>query len=74
MSSRQIFWESIKNARHLGGSFKRLFIHDPNYVPEEDLDSAPYEDRVKTWWWVTGVLITIIVSCALLGTQFHLGV
>jgi len=51
-----------------------MFVRDPDYVPEADIDPAPYEDRVKTWWWVSGTFIAIVVSCALMGTQFHMGV
>jgi len=74
MSSRDSFWNALKSTRGLGPAFKRIFVKDPNYVSEGDIDPAPPEDRVKTWWWVVGTLISIIVSCALMGTQFHVGV
>lgn len=74
MSSRHSFWNSIKSSRELGPAFKRIFVKDSNYVPEDDIDPAPLQDRVKTWWWVTGTFISIVVSCALMGTQFDVGV
>ena len=70
MSSRSVLWSGIKSTWSIGPAFKRIFVHDPDYVPEEDIDPAPIEDRVKTWWWVVGVFITLVLSCALMGTQF----
>ncbi|KAG8821599.1 hypothetical protein FRC17_009780 [Serendipita sp. 399] len=74
MSIRHVVWANIKNSGNLWPAFKRLFIKDPNYIPEEDIDPAPLEDRVKTWWWVSGAILSIIVSCALMSTQFSMGV
>jgi uncharacterized oligopeptide transporter (OPT) family protein len=48
---------------------------DPNAVRDEnDPDPSALEDRIKTWWWVTGMIVSIIVSCALMATQFKVGV
>lgn len=74
MSTRHVFWQTIRHTGGLVGSIKRVFITDPNYVPEEDDDPAPLEDRVKNWWWVLGVFLSTIVSCALMATQFNIGV
>ncbi|KAG8809378.1 hypothetical protein FRC18_004576, partial [Serendipita sp. 400] len=74
MSLRHSLWASIKNVGNPWPAFKRIFVKDPNYVPEEDLDPSPPEDRVKTWWWISGVVISVIVSCALMSTQFSMGV
>jgi hypothetical protein len=49
MSSRSVLWSGIKSTQSIGPAFKRIFVHDPDYVPEEDIDPAPLEDRVKTW-------------------------
>lgn len=35
---------------------------------------AQPEDRVPTWAWMTGVICSLIISCALLATQFSLNV
>ena len=53
--------------------------NDPNYLreaseSESDVDPAPLEDRVPTWAWVSGLLISVIVTCALASTQFHMNV
>jgi uncharacterized oligopeptide transporter (OPT) family protein len=76
MSSRHAFWTALKSTRGAGGAFKRMFVkRDPNAVRDEnDPDPSPLEDRIKTWWWVSGVIISIIVSCALMSTQFSVGV
>ncbi|KAG8838146.1 hypothetical protein FRB91_007777 [Serendipita sp. 411] len=74
MSLRHSLRASIKNVGNPWPAFKRIFVKDPNYVPEEDLDPSPLEDRVKTWWWISGVVISVIVSCALMSTQFSMGV
>ena len=73
MSTRSSLWAGIKSTRGLGDSVKRIFVKDPDYVPHDD-DPAPLQDRVKTWWWVTGTILSLIVSCALMGTQFNVGV
>lgn len=74
MSSRHTFAQSFMNLRHLGPAFKRIFVKDPHHVPEDDIDPVPYEDRVKTWWWVSGTFVAIVMACALMSTQFHMGV
>ncbi|CCA76487.1 related to permeases-unknown function [Serendipita indica DSM 11827] len=76
MSSRHAFWTALKSTRGAGGAFKRIFAkRDPNAVRDEnDPDPSPLEDRIKTWWWVSGVIVSIIISCALMATQFSVGV
>jgi OPT family oligopeptide transporter len=76
MSSRHAFWALIKSSRGAGSGFKRMFTkRDPNAVRDEnDPDPSALEDRIKTWWWVTGMIVSIIVSCALMATQFKVGV
>ena len=74
LSSRHIFVDLFHASKDIGPAIKRLFIRDPQYVPEEDNDPAPYEDRVKDWWWQVGVIVSVIISCALLATQFNVGV
>jgi hypothetical protein len=74
MSSRHLFGDLFRASKDIGPAIKRIFVKDPNYIPEEDNDPAPYEDRVKDWWWQVGVIISIILSCALLATQFQVGV
>lgn len=40
----------------------------------EDEDQTPMEDRVPTLWWVGGLVISTIVSAAILSTLFHFNV
>ena len=74
MSSRHMLVNLFSASHDIGPAIKRIFIKDPQYLPEEDNDPAPYEDRVKGWWWQVGVLASVIISCALLATQFDVGV
>ena len=74
MSSRHMLVNLFNARKDIGPAIKRVFIKDPQYVPEEDNDPAPYEDRVKSMWWQVGVLTSVILSCALLATQFDVGV
>lgn len=39
-----------------------------------DDDVTPVEHRVPFAWWTSGLLASIIMTCALLGTQFHMNV
>jgi len=53
-------------------SVKALFRpRDADYV---DDDLTPVEHRVPFAWWTTGLLASIIMTCALLATQFHMNV
>ncbi|KAL5640760.1 hypothetical protein ACGC1H_001300 [Rhizoctonia solani] len=48
---------------------------DPNTIHhEEDNDPTRPEDRVPTWAWAGGLVFSLIMSCALLATQFSLNV
>ncbi|KAF5368921.1 hypothetical protein D9758_002936 [Tetrapyrgos nigripes] len=41
---------------------------------EDDEDQTPVEDRVPTSWWTIGLLLSTIMCCAILATQFHMNV
>ena len=71
MSSRYMFVQASKD---IGSAMRRIFVKDPRYIPEVDNDPVPYEDRVKRIWWQVGVIVSVIISCALLATQFDVGV
>ncbi|KAF8893198.1 oligopeptide transporter [Gymnopilus junonius] len=45
-----------------------------NDIDPEDEDQTPAEDRVPLAWWTIGLFISIVMSCAILATQFHLNV
>ncbi|KXN85831.1 putative metal-nicotianamine transporter YSL7 [Leucoagaricus sp. SymC.cos] len=46
----------------------------PRDADEEDEDQTPMEDRVPTSWWTVGVLLSTIMSCAILATKFNMNV
>lgn len=52
--------------------------NDPNFIREtsegEIVDPCAPEDLVPTWAWVGGLLVSIILTCALASTQFHMNV
>ena len=74
MSSRYLFVDIFHASKDIGPAIKRIFIKDPHYIAEEDIDTTPLEDRVKDWWWQVGVIFSIVISCTLLATQFDVGV
>lgn len=74
MSSRHMLVELFRASKDIGPAIKRIFIKGPQYTPEGDNDPAPYEDRVKNSWWQAGVIFSVIISCALMATQFDVGV
>ena len=74
MSSRSLFVDLFHARRDIGLAIKRIFVKDPQYTAKENDDPVPYEDRVKDWWWQIGVIVSFIISCALLATQFDVGV
>ena len=74
MSSRHLFVDFFHARKDIGPAIKRIFVKDPQYIDEENDDPAPYEDRVKDWWWQGGVIVSLLISCALLATQFDVGV
>ncbi|KAG9102259.1 hypothetical protein FRC06_002178 [Ceratobasidium sp. 370] len=48
---------------------------DPNTIHvEEDNDPTRPEDRVPAWAWISGLIASLVLSCALLATQFSLNV
>jgi uncharacterized oligopeptide transporter (OPT) family protein len=69
------------NISSIGSSFRNSRTrNDPNYFREASetesdiVDPAPLEDRVPTWAWVSGLLMSVIVTCALASTQFHMNI
>ncbi|KAF8306035.1 oligopeptide transporter [Clavulina sp. PMI_390] len=52
--------------------------NDPNFIREADdgeiFDPAPPEDQVPFWAWTGGLLISVIITCAIASTQFHMNV
>ncbi|KAK7462797.1 hypothetical protein VKT23_007378 [Stygiomarasmius scandens] len=53
-------------------SLKNLFHRtEPG---EDDEDQTPLADRVPTSWWTGGLLLSTIMCCAILATQFHMNV
>ncbi|PPQ84126.1 hypothetical protein CVT25_003339 [Psilocybe cyanescens] len=37
-------------------------------------DKTPMADRIPTSWWTIGLLLSTVMSCAILATQFHMNV
>lgn len=78
LSSRDSFRKIAVSAKGGLGSSWRNFKNrnDPNFIREieEDNDPAPLEHRVPLWAWTSGLLLSIIMSCALCATQFHMNV
>jgi uncharacterized oligopeptide transporter (OPT) family protein len=56
------------NPKNLKNLFKRS---DPTEV---DIDPTPIAHRVPATWWIPGLIASIILSCALLATQFTMNV
>ena len=50
------------------------FREDPDYNPDDDEDLSPRADRVPTLWWVTGLILSIIMCCAILAKMFAMNV
>jgi OPT family oligopeptide transporter len=40
----------------------------------DDEDPTPVADRIPTLWWTSGLIASIIMSCAILATQFKMNV
>ncbi|THV04736.1 oligopeptide transporter [Dendrothele bispora CBS 962.96] len=56
----------------LVSGIKNMFHRsEPN---EDDEDQTPLADRVPTTWWTIGLLLSTIMCCAILATQFHMNV
>ena len=81
LSSRRSFGRMFSGANisSIGSSFLHLWnrnnpnnIHGDSETKRDIFDPAPLEDRVPTWAWVSGLLISIILTCALASTQFHM--
>ncbi|OSD05158.1 oligopeptide transporter [Trametes coccinea BRFM310] len=71
MNSGAIF----QNIRKAGFDFdvRTWFRDDPTDDPDDE-DLSPRADRVPTLWWTTGLLASIILSCAILATLFSMNV
>lgn len=41
---------------------------------EDDDDPTPVADRVPNSWWVTGLILSIIMCVSILATMFHMNV
>jgi OPT oligopeptide transporter protein len=78
VSSRHAFYKLGVSATSGFGKTYRDFVrrNDPNYIREieDDNDPAPLEDRVPTWAWTSGLLLSVVLGCALCTTQFHMNV
>ncbi|KAJ8086152.1 hypothetical protein PM082_004974 [Marasmius tenuissimus] len=56
-------------AKNIKGIFRRRSELDP-----EDEDQTPLEDRVPVLWWSVGLVLSTVMSCAILATMFPLNV
>ncbi|KAF8155992.1 oligopeptide transporter [Crassisporium funariophilum] len=54
-------------------TFKSLFS-SPTELDPNDEDQTPLADRIPTPWWTIGLLLSTIMSCAILATQFNMNV
>ncbi|KAF9269609.1 OPT oligopeptide transporter [Marasmius fiardii PR-910] len=52
---------------------KSLFSKRSELDPEDE-DQTPMEDRVPVLWWTVGLVLSTIMSCAILATMFPLNV
>ena len=66
----------IDNIRRAGFSLNPIqwFREDPEYDAATDDDLSPREDRVPTLWWVTGLIASIVMCCAILAKMFAMNV
>lgn len=76
MSSRGMFSNLGGIGSSILSSMRRWRTRgDPNSIhAEEDNDPSRPEDRVPTWAWTSGIALSLIMTCALLATQFSLNV
>ncbi|CAE6510756.1 unnamed protein product [Rhizoctonia solani] len=76
MSSRSAFKSFGKIGPAIVNGIRNIRTRgDPNTIHhEEDNDPTRPEDRVPTWAWAGGLVISLVMSCALLATQFSLNV
>ncbi|CCO27813.1 putative drug/proton antiporter YHK8 [Rhizoctonia solani AG-1 IB] len=76
MSSRAAFKSFGKLGPAIVNSIRRFRVRgDPNTIHhEDDNDPTRPEDRVPAWAWGSGLVLSLIMSCALLATQFSLNV
>ena len=61
-------FKALKKNRNPVGWFRG------NKDNSEDEDHAPIQDRVPTSWWVVGVLLSTVSSCAILAKYFSMNV
>ncbi|KAH9941892.1 OPT oligopeptide transporter [Epithele typhae] len=50
------------------------FREDPEYDADQDEDLSPKADRVPTWWWVSGLIGSIIMCLAIQAKLFSMNV
>ncbi|QRV76781.1 OPT oligopeptide transporter protein [Ceratobasidium sp. AG-Ba] len=76
MSSRGMFSNLGGVGSGIMNSWRRWRTRgDPNVIhAEDDNDPTKPEDRVPAWAWMTGLAGSLVLSCALLATQFSLNV
>ena len=43
-------------------------------IADDDEDRTPLADRVPFLWWSVGLVCSVIMSCAILATKFHMNV
>ncbi|KAI0474896.1 OPT superfamily oligopeptide transporter [Xylariaceae sp. FL0804] len=76
------FSEIFANYKSIGASFaslleplyRRLFRRDVHvhYDESEKIqEPCPPEELVPAWMWGGGIVLSIVFTCAVLGTQFH---
>lgn len=56
------------------GSFNVKSLFKPRGEDYEDEDLTPVAHRVPFAWWSTGLIASVILTCALLATQFKMNV
>ncbi|CDS05296.1 hypothetical protein LRAMOSA07825 [Lichtheimia ramosa] len=82
----ETLWRGIKGGcieiwngiRYLALNIKvRLFrmgsVEDLHFVPAADDHYSP-DELVPTYWWASGVVVSIIFTCAIMGEYFHMPV
>ncbi|THH12710.1 hypothetical protein EW146_g7441 [Bondarzewia mesenterica] len=65
-------YRSIRSIQFTGGRNPFKWFSDDDDGEDEDL--TPKEDRIPNWAWTGGLFVSIVMSCALLATQFHVNV
>lgn len=79
LSSRHAFKKMFMNISFSSSWRNWRNRNDPNFIREDTDGSSIHdpcapEDLVPTWAWVSGLIISIILTCALASTQYHMNV